>query len=102
MAQSLQILEGQKQLRKPFAPPVEGQPAQSDDLRRRLSARRRFVPWGGGTANFVPHYLQVAAAADVEEQAVEEADNTCPLQVVAKPSAQQEPEAAPLVLWQPG
>jgi hypothetical protein len=102
MARALQILEGQKQLRKPFAPPVDGQPAQSEDLRRRLSARRRFVPWGGGTANFVPHYLQVAAAADVEEQAVEELEIACPNQAVAKPSGQQEPEVAPLVLWQPG
>jgi hypothetical protein len=98
----LQIQESQKILRMPFAPPVEGQPQQSADLRRRLSAQRRFVPWGGGT-NFVPMYLQAPTIDDeAEDEAEEDAEVMQGKDLLAKAAALVEPEAAPLVLWEPG
>jgi hypothetical protein len=92
----MQIREAEKQLKKPFEGVRPGKPAQTQDLKRRLSAMRRFVPWGGG-ANFVPGHLQKATGdedIDTKESspAPEEALIQCEL-----------PEGVePLYVWQPG
>ena len=56
-------------MRKPFSSPQDGAPARSKDLLRRLSARKRFIPWGGGNVNFVPMHLQNIQSTEEEEAA---------------------------------
>jgi hypothetical protein len=94
----MQIREAEKQLKKPFEGVREGKPAQTQDLKRRLSAMRRFVPWGGGS-NFVPAHLQKATGDDEDVGAEEEA-SAAPEQ---KPVELELPEGVePLYVWQPG
>jgi hypothetical protein len=94
----MQIREAEKQLKKPFEGVREGKPAQTQDLKRRLSAMRRFVPWGGG-ANFVPAHLQKATGdedleADEEASAAPQEEKTVEVEL---------PEGVePLYVWQPG
>lgn len=52
----LSIAEGEATLRKAFSSPMPGAPAVSDALRRKLAARRTFVPWGGNTP-FIPQVV---------------------------------------------
>ncbi|CAD7701124.1 unnamed protein product [Ostreobium quekettii] len=42
----LAVQEGETQLRRAFKSPHPAAPSRSEDLRRKLLARRRFVPWG--------------------------------------------------------
>lgn len=97
----LQIQEGEKQLRKPFSSPQDGAPARSKDLLRRLSAKRLFVPWGGGSVNFVPMHLQNIPPTE-EEDASEMAIEDAPVAPVKGPSVPAEEAGEPLVLWEPG
>ncbi|XP_050365140.1 protein CHROMATIN REMODELING 25 [Argentina anserina] len=84
----LSVSEGAIVCRKPFKPPCsKGYDDGNDQLARRLSARRRFVPWGGSpSAPFVPAIERLPG--DAEKDVVEES--------VALP-----PGIEPLVLWQP-
>ncbi|CAN6245995.1 unnamed protein product [Urochloa humidicola] len=73
--------------RKPFKPPCQnGYSENNEQLARRLSARKRFVPWGSTQAFAVTHNLpQSPAAASLSSSEKEE-----PLP----------PGIEPLVLWQ--
>jgi hypothetical protein len=90
-----QIREAERQLKKPFESVRAGEPAQTTDLKRRLSAMRRFVPWGGG-GNFVPRHMQTVITDENEDNTEEDGmeKGTAPEQL---------PEGVePLFLWQPG
>ena len=92
----MQIREGEKLLKQPFGGVREGKPAQSNDLKRRLSAMRRFVPWGGG-ANFVPAHLKTLPLDE------DEADAAAEPEAEAAVAAEQLPEGVePMYVWQPG
>ncbi|GLC33814.1 DNA-dependent ATPase protein rad54 [Pleodorina starrii] len=54
MSKFLTVMEGEVTLRKPFQSPVQGAPRMSDALRRKLVARRHFVPWGSSTPLPIP------------------------------------------------
>ena len=74
-----------------------GQPAQTADLKRRLSAMRKFVPWGG-SGNFIPAHMRAAVPDEPEEEPAAEPE-------IAEPAAPKEqlPESVePLFLWRPG
>ncbi|CAL4967142.1 unnamed protein product [Urochloa decumbens] len=73
--------------RKPFKPPCQnGYSENNEQLARRLSARKRFVPWGSTQAFAVTHNLpQSPTAASVTSSEKEE-----PLP----------PGIEPLILWQ--
>lgn len=91
----LQLREEEKKLKQPFAGVRAGKPAQSDELKRRLTAMRRFVPWGSKDA-FTP--LKAAPEAPEEEEEEAAADAA----VAEAPAEQLPPGIEPLVLWQPG
>ncbi|XP_062020787.1 protein CHROMATIN REMODELING 25-like, partial [Rosa rugosa] len=87
----LSVTEGATVCRKPFKPPCsKGYDDGNDQLARRLSARRRFVPWGGSSsAPFFPVIERFPSLPnDAEKDVVEE--------IVTLP-----PGIDPLVLWQP-
>jgi len=42
----LKLKQGEQNLKNPFKCPLRRTSRTSDDLRRRLAARRKFVPWG--------------------------------------------------------
>lgn len=46
LSRFLCIQEGEQVLRQAFKSPAPGAPAVSDALRRKLAARKAFVPWG--------------------------------------------------------
>ena len=94
----MQIREGEKQLKKPFSSPSEGQPAESADLKRRLAIRRKFVPWGGGTFN--PLGFQAAIAEDADDEDGDKEEEKAEEQV--KPAAPAAVDENPLILWRPG
>uniref|UniRef100_J3LHD5 DNA repair and recombination protein RAD54 n=2 Tax=Oryza brachyantha TaxID=4533 RepID=J3LHD5_ORYBR len=74
--------------RKPFKPPCQnGYSENNEQLSRRLSARKRFVPWGSvqpfAVTNILPRSPAVASDDSVEKE------ETLP------------PGIEPLILWQP-
>lgn len=85
----LSVAEGAAVCRKPFKPPCSsGYDEGNNQLVRRLSARKRFVPWGSSrpVSCVVPNnlFLLKTAEKDVVEESV-----TLP------------PGIDPLILWQP-
>lgn len=93
----VQIREAEKLLKQPFGGVREGKPAQSTDLKRRLSAMRRFVPWGGG-GNFVPAHLK---ALPLEEE--ENADEAAAEPEAEAAAVEPLPDGVePMYVWQPG
>ncbi|CAH8372900.1 unnamed protein product [Eruca vesicaria subsp. sativa] len=82
----LSVSEGAAVCRKPFKPPCSHGYNTTGQLSRRLSARKRFVPWGSSSPVVVvlPTKLN---ASEIERDEEEE--------VVSLP-----PDIEPLVLWQ--
>ncbi|WIA32931.1 hypothetical protein OEZ86_006099 [Tetradesmus obliquus] len=100
LSKYLVIREGEQQLRKAFKSPAPGAPAQSNALRKRLLARKVFVPWGSNKP-FTPLKLTPlpAAAADAADAALQQ-------ELLAAAAAAAEDAALPtgiepLVLWDP-
>lgn len=93
----IQLKEEEKKLKQPFAGVRAGKPAQSDELKRRLSAMRRFVPWGSKVA-FQPLVKQPEPPEEEEEEAADDANAQEP----AKAAEPLPPGVEPLILWQPG
>ncbi|KAL0743225.1 hypothetical protein Bca4012_084738 [Brassica carinata] len=83
----LSVSEGAAVCRKPFKPPCSHGYNTSDQLSRRLSARKRFVPWGSSSPVVVVLPTKLNASTILERDEEEE--------VVSLP-----PEIEPLVLWQ--
>lgn len=84
----LSVSEGAAVCRKPFKPPCSHGYNTTDQLSRRLSARKRFVPWGSSNPVVVVLPTTLTASTTVERDEEEEA--------VSLP-----PDIDPLVLWQP-
>uniref|UniRef100_A0A1J3I9M8 Protein CHROMATIN REMODELING 25 n=2 Tax=Noccaea caerulescens TaxID=107243 RepID=A0A1J3I9M8_NOCCA len=84
----LSVSEGAAVCRKPFKPPCSHGYNTTDQLSRRLSARKRFVPWGSSNPVVVVLPTTLTASTTVERDEEEE--------VVSLP-----PDIDPLVLWQP-
>jgi DNA repair and recombination RAD54-like protein len=86
-------------LRRPFKSPHPTAPAVSDALRRKLVARKAFVPWGGGA--FVPLKLKVPPRELLglpQDAAGLGAASPAP---AAEPAVVLPPGVEPLVLWEP-
>lgn len=85
----LSVTEGAAICRKPFKPPCsEGYNDGNELLSRRLSARKRFVPWGSSRPVLVAITNKLNVSNIVENDVEEE-------------SAALPPGVEPLVLWQP-
>ncbi|KAL5541100.1 hypothetical protein UlMin_043386 [Ulmus minor] len=83
----LSVTEGSAVCRKPFKPPCSnGYADHNDQLSRRLSARKRFVPWGSSRPVLVAITNRLDTPNTAEKDAVEES--------VALP-----PGVDPLILW---
>ncbi|XP_065872787.1 protein CHROMATIN REMODELING 25 isoform X2 [Euphorbia lathyris] len=83
----LSVTEGAAICRKPFKPPCSGvYDDGNEQLSRRLSARKRFVPWGSSRPVLVAITNKLNVSSIVEN--VEEEISTLP------------PGVDPLVLWQ--
>lgn len=83
----LSVSEGAAVCRKPFKPPCSHGYNTTGQLSRRLSARKRFVPWGSSTPVVFALPTKLNEPTTVERDEEEE--------VVSLP-----PEIEPLVLWQ--
>ncbi|CAN8258799.1 unnamed protein product [Cochlearia groenlandica] len=83
----LSVSEGAAICRKPFKPPCSHGYNTNEQLSRRLSARKRFVPWGSSNPVVVvlPTKLDASPTVEIDEEE----------EVVCLP-----PEIDPLVLWQ--
>lgn len=80
--------------RKPFKPPSDAYNDNSkQDLARRLSARKRFVPWGSTTPISIP-----TSATPLTELDLNISDHK---EEAVKPSPPLPPGIDPLILWQP-
>ncbi|KAL2349569.1 hypothetical protein Fmac_003569 [Flemingia macrophylla] len=90
----LAVSQGAAVCRKPFKPPCSKSDASgyNQDLTRRLSARKRFVPWGSSSALPRPALQELALNVSVTESHVDVAEEV-------KPSLP--PGIDPLVLWHP-
>ena len=73
-----------------------GKPAQSDALKQRLSAMRKFVPWGSSTP-FIPLHMRMHDAAEDDEEGAEEA-----AEEQQDDKAEPAEDIEPLELWRPG
>ena len=76
----LRVKQGEENLRKPFKCPVRRTSLGSADLRRRIAARRTFVPW----ATKQPFRLSLspevgAEQAPSESESDEEEEETAPI-----------------------
>eukprot|EP00775_Hariotina_reticulata_P012633 gene12633-12762_t len=93
------ILEGEQQLRRAFKSPAPGAPAQSNALRKRLLARKHFVPWGSSKP-FTPILPPASAMLEKQQQDVLQT-----LAGAAAASAAEDTTLPPgieqLVLWDP-
>lgn len=98
----LQIREGEKQLKKPFSSPSEGQPAESADLKRRLAMRRKFVPWGGGAFNPLSFQSTVPEEPEAGEDDTTGTEDANAALEKAKAAQAAEVDENPLILWRPG
>lgn len=83
----LSVSEGAAVCRKPFKPPCSHGYNSTGQLSRRLSARKRFVPWGSSTPVVVIPPTKLIESTNIEKDDEEE--------VVCLP-----PEIDPLILWQ--
>ncbi|XP_019092703.1 PREDICTED: protein CHROMATIN REMODELING 25 [Camelina sativa] len=83
----LSVSEGAAVCRKPFKPPCSHGYNATGQLSRRLSARKRFVPWGSTTPVVVVLPTKLEASPNTEKDEEEE--------VVCLP-----PDIEPLILWQ--
>lgn len=83
----LSVSEGAAVCRKPFKPPCSHGYNSTEQLSRRLSARKRFVPWGSSNSVVVVLPTKLNASTNIERGEEEE--------VVCLP-----PDIDPLVLWQ--
>lgn len=83
----LSVSEGAAVCRKPFKPPCSHGYNSTGQLSRRLSARKRFVPWGSSTPVVVALPTKLNASTNIEKDEEEE--------VVCLP-----PDIEPLILWQ--
>ena len=84
----LSVCEGAVVARKPFKPPcLDGYSDHSEELHRRLSARKRFVPWGSSRPVLVPVTNKVEIQCTIEQETIE-------------PSPPLPPGTEPLILWQ--
>ncbi|AEE76208.1 Protein CHROMATIN REMODELING 25 [Arabidopsis thaliana] len=83
----LSVSDGAAVCRKPFKPPCSHGYDSTGQLSRRLSARKRFVPWGSSTPVVVALPTKLEASTNIERDEEEE--------VVCLP-----PDIEPLVLWQ--
>ncbi|KAL1202843.1 Protein CHROMATIN REMODELING 25 [Cardamine amara subsp. amara] len=83
----LSVSEGVAVCRKPFKPPCSHGYNSTGQLSRRLSARKRFVPWGSSTPVVVVPPTKLNESTNIERDEEEE--------VVCLP-----PEIDPLILWQ--
>lgn len=86
-------------LRRPFKSPHPTAPAVSSALRRKLAARKTFVPWGGGA--FVPLKLKAPPRELLglpEEATGQGAALAAP---AAEAAVVLPPGVEPLVLWEP-
>lgn len=83
------VVGSEATLRKPFKPPSSfGYSENKEQLARRLSARKRFVPWGSTRPALVHITNRCITPNTIEEDDPEESE---PLP----------PGIEPLVLWQP-
>ncbi|GIL43573.1 hypothetical protein Vafri_1202 [Volvox africanus] len=98
MSKFLSVMESQVVLRKPFQSPLQGAPRMSEALRRKLAARRHFVPWGSSTPLPIP-MMTLKPPTPTLPAAPEP-----PPEPPAPPSPAPEPALPegiePLVLWQ--
>ena len=75
-------------IRRPFKSPCpKASPTSHAELLRRLSVRKRFVPWGCTRSPFTPVTNVPLPLAPVQEE--------------EPPKAELPPGVEPLVLWQP-
>lgn len=83
------VVGAEATLRKPFKPPSStGYSENKEQLARRLSARKRFVPWGSARPVLV-HITNRFGVPNAIENDVSEESESLP------------PGIEPLVLWQP-
>lgn len=68
-------------------------------LKRKLAARKAFVPWGGG--KFVPLKLKVPTREPLLETELGEGAPAAPAAAPAAPAVVLPPGVEPLVLWEP-
>ncbi|XP_010487852.1 PREDICTED: protein CHROMATIN REMODELING 25 [Camelina sativa] len=87
LPRDLSVSEGAAVCRKPFKPPCSHGYTSTGQLSRRLSARKRFVPWGSTTPVVVVLPTKLEESPNIEKDEEEE--------VVYLP-----PDIEPLVLWQ--
>ncbi|KAJ7514819.1 hypothetical protein O6H91_23G060700 [Diphasiastrum complanatum] len=86
----LTVSEGAAVIRRPFKSPCPGNHSgRTPELLRRLSVRKRFVPWGSSRQFFLPPHNTLPTYTDLLNQDFEEESETLP------------PDIEPLVLWQP-
>ncbi|KAL4440282.1 hypothetical protein ABPG75_003283 [Micractinium tetrahymenae] len=85
-------------LRRPFKCPAPGAPAVSQALKRKLAARKAFVPWGGG--KFVPLKLKAPPRDLLPEAELPAGAPAAPAAAPAAPAVVLPPGVEPLVLWE--
>lgn len=85
----LSVTDRAAAVRKPFQPPCSnGYSDHNEKLAQRLSARKRFVPWGSTRPVLAPVTNRLNVPVATEKEVLEE-DKSLP------------PGVEPLVLWQP-
>eukprot|EP00195_Chlamydomonas_chlamydogama_P012357 CAMPEP_0202906302 /NCGR_PEP_ID=MMETSP1392-20130828/38231_1 /ASSEMBLY_ACC=CAM_ASM_000868 /TAXON_ID=225041 /ORGANISM="Chlamydomonas chlamydogama, Strain SAG 11-48b" /LENGTH=1035 /DNA_ID=CAMNT_0049594745 /DNA_START=120 /DNA_END=3227 /DNA_ORIENTATION=+ len=95
MSRYLSLQESERVLKRPFFSPKPGAPAVSDALKRKLVARRRFIPWGDNKPFLVP-------SLPLPPRIVESANMPAPTPVQDLCSGEVLPAGVePLVLWEP-
>ena len=94
----VQISEADKRLKQPFQGVRPGQPAMSNELKRRLAIQRQWVPFGS-TVPFVPPLPQVPEEDNADEAGQDEDRSKEAVQVPAKTELPE--DIAPLFLWRP-
>ncbi|KAG2497992.1 hypothetical protein HYH03_004251 [Edaphochlamys debaryana] len=93
MSKFLILQEADKVLRRPFTSPVQGAPAVSEALKRKLASRRTIVPWGSSTPVTRPAAWARPSSTPAPSPAPPEPEPKQP-EIVLPPGVE------PLVLWQ--